>query len=198
MKILYVDDEQKMLTRFLEDHAKDGVSVETRLDARKVVQDLSCRQKKDLPDVIVMDLYAANGDFGSPDANRINDEVDRLVDNIAAVRSELEELVSRSKKPIGISVLRDIRKCRKIAGMPVVLRTREGLALLADEILSESVSLRAEWVIKGKGPATEMATISKAIRESNERRRRIERDVLLTIIGALAGFVTSYIFYMVS
>ena len=197
MHILYVDDEQKILNQFLSDHAKDGVSVETILDARKVVPDLLKRSNKDLPDVIVMDLYATDGEFDSPDANAINDEVDRLVAEISAVRLNLKNLVIKSKKPIGISVLRDIRNSKRISTIPIVLRTREGLALLGDEIISESVNLRAEWMIKGKGPASEKAIMSKAIRDSIDRKKRLERDVVLTLFGGFLGVVTSAVFYFI-
>ncbi len=72
MKVLYIDDEQRTLNTFSSDHAKDGMSVETCLDARRVVSMLSARTRKELPDIIVMDLYATIDDFHSDEAIRTN------------------------------------------------------------------------------------------------------------------------------
>ena len=54
MKVLYVDDEQRTLDAFTSDHAKDGMSIETCLDARQVVRMLARRPSKDLPDITVI------------------------------------------------------------------------------------------------------------------------------------------------
>ncbi len=193
MKILYVDDEQPTLTAFLEQHAKDGVSVETCLDAREVVPDLSKRRKADLPDVIVMDLYATADAFDSPQAIETNKRVEELVSKIANVRKDLDELVKSSKIPVGISTLRELRACSYTESIPVILRTREGLALLGDEILSESIALGADWMLKGRGAQTERAIIERVVRESLERQRRLKRDVALMLIGTLLGALVSLV-----
>ncbi len=191
MKVLYVDDEQRTLNSFVLDHAKDGMSVETCLDARRVVSMLSKRTRKELPDIIVMDLYATIDDFHSDEAAQTNKRVDELVGSIGKVRAELQELVRKSKAPAGIATLKDIRACPKLKDIPVVLRTREGLALLGDDILRDSVSLGADWMLKGRAPETERAIISRSLEASKAKRRRLQRDVVLMLIGTALGAVIS-------
>jgi CheY-like chemotaxis protein len=193
MKVLYVDDEQRTLDAFTSDHAKDGMSIETCLDARQVVRMLARRPSKDLPDIIVMDLYATVDQFDSDEAKYTNKRVDELVAAIANVRSELQALVRKSKSPAGIETLRDLRDCAKLKHIAVVLRTREGLALLGDSMLRDSISLGAEWMLKGRAPETERAIISRALEASRSKRRRLQRDVILMLVGTTLGAILSQI-----
>lgn len=194
MKVLYVDDERSALNSFATDHAKDGISVECFQDARALPELLASKNKKDLPDVVVMDLYITNEKTNSPEAVKTNKEVDELVTRIAKVRAELADLVKKEKTPAAIDALREIRNNPNTKQVPVILVTREGLALLGDSLVQQSLELGAEWMIKGRAPETIRALINRTYTQSLASRRRLKRDVTLTLFGALLGAILGTIF----
>jgi len=195
MRVFYVDDEQLALTDFVSQHAREGITVESCRDARKVIEILSTRGKRDRPDIIIMDLYATMDGFDSDAAVDTNRQVDILVEKIAHARNELREVVHKAKVPVSLSVLRDLRQCSSLKRIPVILRTREGLALLEDNALTESLRLGAMWMLKGRAPETERAMMNRAWEDAKSARRRIRRDVFLmlsgSILGALLGVLLS-------
>lgn len=189
MKVLYVDDERSALNSFAVDHAKDGISVECFQNARALPELLANKSQKDLPDVVVMDLYITNEKTNSPEAIKTNKDVDELVARIAKVRAELADLVNKEKTPAAIDALKEIRNNPNTKHVPVILVTREGLALLGDSLVQQSLEMGAEWMIKGRAPETIRALINRTHTQSLASRRRLKRDVTLTLFGALLGAV---------
>ncbi|MEZ5997156.1 MAG: response regulator [Hyphomonas sp.] len=193
MKILYVDDEENTLRAFAANHARDGVSVEICGDARQVVELLVQRKAKDLPDLIVMDLYTTKSERGTIDADVVNKQVDDLVLKITQVRDELGELVKAKKSPVAIQTLRDVQNTPRLRDIPVIISTREGMTLLGDELFRESVSLGATWMLKGREAASEREIFTRTVQQSLEGRRRLKRDVLLMLAGVALGAILSQI-----
>ena len=191
MKILYVDDEKETLDTFTSDHASDGISIETCLDARRIVEMLGRRKPRERPDLIVMDLYATNADFNSEGAKETNRKVEFFVEKICEARAELQDLVKQSKSPAGIYALRQLKASEELKSIPVILRTREGLALLGDDILKESIELGAQWMLKGRAPVIERAMFYRTLDENRSVRKRLKRDVVIMVIGSLLGAALS-------
>ncbi len=126
MKVLYIDDEAGARSHFLNAHATDGISVESCSDSLKVHEMLSNRLKKDLPDLIVLDLYRTNGELDSAEAQEVNDRVDRIVEKIAKNREQLEVLVKAEKEPAAIRALEALKQEPSMKEIPVIISTREG------------------------------------------------------------------------
>lgn len=193
MKILYVDDEQSALDKFMSEHAVEGISVESCQDAYRLTEILENRKKGELPDLIVMDLYRTNSDLNSDSAKETNNKVDELVFKLAETRIELGKLVSNEKEPAGINVLDSLKQSSKLKKIPVILNTREGLNLLGDDLLRKSVKLGADWMIKGKSPEVIRELMHRKYQESKESRKRIKRDVIMmlasSVLGALIGYL---------
>lgn len=193
MKVLYVDDEQKALDEFLRWHAVDGISVEGLQDVRKLKEALESRAKKDLPDLIVTDLYRTRGALATEAASRINAQVDALVLEIAASRKKLEALVALEKEPAAIEALASIRSSAKLQHIPVIICTREGLSLIDDGLLRLSLKLGADWMIKGRSPEVIRELMVRNYREAIASRKRIARDVVLMWAGSLIGTLLGYL-----
>jgi len=198
MKVLYVDDEQKALDEFMHAHAVDGISVEACQDILKLRETLQGRLSKDLPDLIVTDLYRTKGELRTKSAEDTNQKVDELVSNIAESRKELEELVALQKEPAAIQVLEDLRSSPKLEKIPVIICTREGLNLIDDNLLRKSLRLGADWMIKGRAPEVIRELMIRNYRESIESRRRLKRDVVLTVAGSLIGAVFGYLISLIT
>ncbi len=191
MKVLYIDDEAGARNHFLNAHATDGISVESCSDSLKVHEMLSNRLKKDLPDLIVLDLYRTNGELDSAEAQEVNGRVDRIVEKIAKNREQLEVLVKAEKEPAAIRALEALKQEPSMKEIPVIISTREGLNLLDDELLKKSIDLGADWMIKGKSPEVIRALMYRNFQAAKIARKRVKRDVWLTLSGALLGALMS-------
>ncbi len=193
MKILYVDDEQSALDKFMKEHAVDGFSVEGCQDALRLTEKLNNYKKKDLPDLIVMDLYRTKSDLNTNSAAETNKKVDELVSRIGKIRKELEILVRNEKDPVGIDVLESLHQSKKLKHIPVIINTREGLNLLSDNLFRKLVKLGADWMIKGREPNVIRELINRKFEESQQSKKRIERDLFLMILGSVIGALLGYV-----
>lgn len=191
MKVLYIDDEAGARNHFLNAHATDGISVESCSDSLKVHEMLSNRLKKDLPDLIVLDLYRTKGELDSVEAQDVNDRVDRIVEKIAKNREQLDVLVKAEKEPAAIRALEALKQEPSMREIPIIISTREGLNLLDDELLKKSIDLGADWMIKGKSPEVIRALMYRNFQAAKIARKRVRRDVWLTLGGALLGALMS-------
>ncbi len=192
MKVLCVDDEKSARDQFMRDHAIEGMSVEVCEDIHHVHEMLMKRPKKDLPDLVVMDLYRTKDPIGSDSAEEANKAVSELVEEIAAVRKRLGEVVAKAKTPAAIETLREFRDSSKLRHLPVLLRTREGLALLEDGLFREAVRLGADWMIKGRPPEVDRELMHRKVEECKQLRRRFKRDVVLMLMGAMLGAILGW------
>jgi len=195
MKILYVDDEEKALNSFKNIHANNGISVESCQDAYYVTEMLENRKKSDLPDLIVMDLYRTKSELNSNEAEDTNRKVEDLITKISDTRKELEALVNNQKNPAGIQALERIRQSSKLKEMPVILITREGLNLLGDGLIRQSIKLGADWMIKGRAPEVMRELMFKKFKDSQSAKRKPKRDIVMMIVGII---LTELVHYLLS
>ncbi len=63
--------------------------------------------------------------------------------------------------------------------------------------LSKSYALKAEWMLKGRSAEFEKARILNFIEQQKLKRKRIKRDVLLTIIGVTLGLIGTIIYDLI-
>jgi CheY-like chemotaxis protein len=198
MKVLYVDDEQKAIDQFIQDHAKHGISIEAYQDTHSLREQLEKLSPKDLPDLIVTDLYRTKGPLGTQAADAINHQVNVLLAKIAETRKELEELVALQEEPAAIDALESLRATPKLENIPVIICTREGLNLLNDELLRKSLRLGANWMIKGRSPEVIRELMQREYQEAILARKRPKRDVVLMLIGSIIGAMLGYVLFLVS
>ena len=140
-----------------------------------------------------MDLYRTTASPGSAEAEAANVEVDRLLAKLDAETAELKAVVDRVKKPAAINILREIRKIPRLSRLPVLIYTRQGLSLLSDDEMRDAIHLGAEWMLKGRSRGVEQAQINAFLRDAVEKRKRLKRDVVLTIIGAVLGAAIGFL-----
>jgi hypothetical protein len=65
--------------------------------------------------------------------------------------------------------------------------------LLSDDEIRESIRLGAEWMMKGRSAGVERAQMNEFLRNAQQKRKRFERDLLLTIFGAFLGTIIGVI-----
>lgn len=187
--ILIADDEEAFRNKFVSKHADCNFSIESLSDIYSLPQRLKDTEK--LPDLVIMDLYRTIAEPGTAEAEAANVEVDKLLEKLDVDTEALKVVVNKVKTPAAIKILREIRDIPRLSQIPVLIYTRQGLSLLSDDEIKESIHLGADWMLKGRTAAVEQAQIYKFLRESKENRRRIKRDLVLTIFGAVLGAVIS-------
>ncbi len=184
--ILIADDEAAFRNAFVNAHTRFGFSIEEMPDVYSLPEKLS--KMRPLPDLIVLDLYRTKS-LGTSDEDADNAEVDRLLAKLDEDVKELKVVVDRVKDPVSISILHQIREIPRLKKLPVLLYTRQGLSLLSDEQLRGAIKDGAEWMLKGRSDIVEEAQINEFLRRARLKRRRLERDVALTILGAVLALI---------
>lgn len=188
--VLIADDEESFRTAFESRHG-ERFAVQALSDIYSLPQVL--REARKLPDLVVMDLYRTTASPDTDEANKANAEVDELLAKLDLDTAELRAVVNRVKTPAAMSILREIRSIRRLSRIPVLIYTRQGLSLLSDDEIREAIHLGAEWMLKGRSPGLEQAQMNAFLGAAQERRKRLERDVSLSILGAVLGVALSLI-----
>lgn len=190
-KVLIADDEAEFRNAFVSKHAASGFSVEQMTDVYSLPQNL--KEASSLPDLVVLDLYRTLALPDTQEADKANAEVNKLLAELDDKTAELKAVVDRVKKPAAIKVLREIRSIPRLSDIPVLIYTRQGLSLLSDEEIREAIGLGADWMLKGRSPDVERAQMHSFLRNAELKRRRIKRDVMLTVLGAMLGTILGVI-----
>ncbi|MFH0771331.1 MAG: hypothetical protein V1933_01785 [Candidatus Omnitrophota bacterium] len=192
ISVLFSDDEKAFQNTFVAAHEASGFHIEHTDDIYSVPQKLRTARK--LPDLVVLDLYRTEAQPGTKEADAANADIDRCLDKLKRVLGELKTLVDRTKTPAAIKVLREIRACPRLVDLPVLIYTRQGLSVLSDEDIRDAIHLGAEWMLKGRSPELEAAQMRAFLWNAQQRRKRLKRDVVLTILGAILGAAIGALF----
>jgi hypothetical protein len=190
-RVLIADDEESFRHDFVNKHAHSDFEVEQVSDIYTLPHKL--KDTANLPDLVVLDLYRTIASPDTPQSEIDNAEVDVLLAKIDADTTELKAVVNRVKTPAAIKILREIRSIPRLSKLPVLIYTRQGLTLLSDDEIRESIRLGAEWMMKGRSAGVERAQMNEFLRNAQQKRKRFERDLLLTIFGAFLGTIIGVI-----
>jgi CheY-like chemotaxis protein len=194
--VLIADDEVEFRSAFVKKHGGSGIAIEQLDDVCALHEHLAhCKQ---LPDLVVIDLYRTKADPNTPEAEAANAEISVLLSKVESATSELRTAVNQLKFPAAIRTLREIRAIPRLQELPILIYTRQGLSLLSDDDLREAIHLDAEWMLKGRSAALEREQMTSFLRHSRDRQRRLKRDTALTLIGTALGFALSVAWQLVS
>lgn len=192
VQVLLADDEQSFRDAFMQRHRNNGFTIRETQDVYQIPELL--RTMTSLPDLVVMDLYRTSANPSTSEAEEANAEVDHWLQKLDEVTHELRNVVKRVKEPAAIRVLHEIRTCPGCEHLPVLIYTRQGLTLLSDDEIRDAIHLEAEWMLKGRSSEIEAAQMRSFLWQARQRRRRLQRDVILTLIGIVVGAASSFLF----
>jgi hypothetical protein len=193
LNIVYCDDESAYASKFTRNHGDTNNIVTT--DDVDALPDLLAGMKP-TPDLLVLDLYHTAFPRDSDDARRVNAEVERQVRLIGDATSELKKVVEFGKRPAALDALRTIRCDHRLADLPVLLYTRQGLSLLDDDQLNRAAQLGAEWMLKGRGAGFEHSRMLSFVHAKRADRYRRRRELLMVGIGAVAAVVLEHVWQL--
>lgn len=187
LHVLYCDDQARFREAFVKRH-QQNFEVEPVESIAQLRSRL--RNAQLLPDVVLLDLYhpRETADFEAA-RNTAEQKLAELTMKIDEVRQAVDEAWS----PTGLSVLEEIRRHYPPEKLPIMIYTQRGLFLLDDDQMRRVEELDADWLLKDTdrlSDRTEATRISRVLYRSRSLRR-VQRDVLLTVAGAVAGIVLS-------
>lgn len=187
MSLLIADDEEEFRNAFMAKHSGTAFDIEQFADIHALPEYLAAA--KELPDLVVIDLYRTMAEPGTNEAKVANAEVDDLLAKLDAITSELKVVVNRVKTPAAIHILREIRAVPRLADIPILIYTRQGLSLLSDDEIRDAIHLGAEWMLKGRSASVERAQMTAFLRAGRIGQKRLKRDVALTLLGTILDTV---------
>jgi len=182
-RILYVDDQQRFLEQFVGDHL-ERFEVEVERDISNVLPLLRSRRRRELPDLLLLDLYHDIDSEGDGRQERV-EEAEAALRELGSVLDRVEEKVDRAWEPVGLDVLEEIRKHFTPRRLPIMIYSQRGLFFLDEDQMKRVEEVEADWMLKGRGYHYEVQRIRRVIRES--RWRRPARDVTIAGVSVVAG-----------
>lgn len=188
--VLLCDDQARFRDEFIRKHQAhyDIITVE---DSASVIDKIN--QLKDLPDIVLLDLYHPKDDNSDFERRRLRAEAE-----LSKLDQQIEitnQAVLDTWEPHGIDVLRALRQQYPMHKLPIAMYTQKGMILLSDDQLRAVEQFDGHWLLKKKLSArTEKTRIDrlitydkglKNINKSNTRLYRITLTLSWLIISLL-------------
>lgn len=203
--VMICDDQQVFIDKFKEEH-KDYYTVEEVNDVRVLTNRL--HNMKRLPDVLLLDLY--HPQVQGEDFDQKRDEAEKELVKLNEQVKVTKKAVEKVWEPLGLSILKDIRKDFKAEQLPVIIYSQRGLFLLDDEDARRVDECDAHWLLKQQfKPVTEKTRIDRIIRDekiiaafskkSNDEKRMaslLKRYKLTLIIFCIIAAFTLVFFVL--
>lgn len=189
--VLYCDDEARLRKKFIASHVDSDFSFSELEDVESLPRILADMPR--LPDLLVLDVFHSITTPGTKEALEGDRLVAKKFEEFYEKLREVKEVSDRYKRPRAIHILNEIRSNPKMRDLPVLLYTRQGLALISDEELQDTIENGAEWMLRGRKPETERRRMYNFIIK-NRPKNRIERDVLIAIVSTIVGLLLSKLF----
>lgn len=162
IEVLICDDQNRFIEDFRNNH-KNHYDIREISDIRELIDRLN--EKK--PDVVLLDLYHPKDCNSNFEERRLNaeEELKKLDKQIISTKKAVDLVW----EPIGLDILKDIRKNSQTTDLPVLIYSQRGLVLLGDDQLQEVEKLKGHWMLKKVySPNTEKIRIDRVIAENKK------------------------------
>jgi hypothetical protein len=184
-RILYVDDQEHFRERFVNDHMK-RFQVEVEEDISNVLPLLLARKRRELPDLLLLDLYHDIDSKGEGRQERV-EEAKAALNELAVVLESVKTKVDRAWAPTGLAALEEIRTYFPPRKLPILIYSQRGLFFLDEEQMKRVEEVEADWMLKGRGDHYEVQRIRRVIRAS--RWSRPARDITIAVVSIVLSQV---------
>lgn len=192
--VMLCDDQARFRDEFIRKHQAhyDIITVD---DSAEVIDKIE--QLKNLPDILLLDLYHPKDDNPDFEQRRLKaeEELTKLDQQIEIAN----QAVLDTWEPHGIDVLRALRQQYPMHKLPVAIYTQKGMILLNDDQLRAVEQFDGHWLLKKKLSArTEKTRIDRLITydkginnvtKSDTRLYRLALTLSWLIISLLAAKV---------
>ena len=190
--VFYCDDQKIFIDKFKEKHSSDFDIISTT-DAsgykNLIVEKMNSGIK---PDLILIDLYHPNlrEDFDK-NFEEAQEKLEELKDKIEEIRLFIE----KTWIPIGIDVLTELRKEKKLNSVPIMFYTQRGLLFMDDDQLKTIYENNCDWILKDKRQSSRIAERERMhqVIRNHEKENNFVKRWLYTAYGMLVGIILGYI-----
>jgi hypothetical protein len=193
LRIHYYEDQEEFRTTFESRHAAH-FDVEAKGDVTTALADLLSRKQKDLPDLLLLDLYHETDPSLDGDANRQQiAEAEVAIDDLNAAVERVKQLVDQAWRPVGIDVAEEVRRHFPAHVLPIMIYSQKGLFILDDDQMRRIQDAEIDWLLKDSArfsAATEEAWIRRAV-DANRDSSRLPRDIRIAAWSVIAGLIGS-------
>lgn len=190
--VMLCDDQARFRDEFIRNH-QSHYDIITLEDSATVLDKIA--QLKQLPDIILLDLYHPKD--SDPDFEQRRLKAEAELTNLDEQIEITNEAVLDTWEPHGIDVLRAIRQQYPVHKLPVAIYTQKGMILLNDDQLRAVEQFDGHWLLKKKLSArTEKTRIDRLITydrslnqpaKTNTGRYRVALTISWLIISVLAS-----------
>jgi hypothetical protein len=191
LRIRYYEDQKEFRTSFTNRH-RSHFDVEPKEDVTKALDDLLGCERRDLPDLVLLDLYHEI-DPSLPEKVREQRiaEAETAIAELNDAAGRLKRLVDRAWKPVGIDVAVELRRHYPAHVLPIMIYSQKGLFILDDEQMRRIEEADIDWMLKDSirfSVGTEEAQIRREV-DRNRDANRVPRDVRIAVWSVFAGLV---------
>lgn len=158
--VLICDDQQVFIEDFKQRHG-EYYEIREVNDIRVLVDKL--HDIKHLPDLLLLDLYHPG--VQGADFEQKRDVAERELTNLDEQIKITKAAVEAAWNPIGLEILKDIRRDFSADELPIIVYSQRGLFLLDDEKVRMVDEYDAHWLLKRQfGPITEKTRMDRVMR----------------------------------
>jgi hypothetical protein len=197
--VRYYEDQEDFRADFKRRH-KSHFDVEPEADVNEAVADLLSRSRKDLPDLLLLDLYHETDPSLDDEVSRQRvAEAEAAIDDLNGAVRRVKQLVDRAWSPVGIDVAVEIRRHFPAHVLPIMIYSQKGLFILDDEQMRRIEENQIDWMLKDSerfSTATEETWI-RGVVDRSRSANRIPRDIRIAAWSVGAGLAGSVLTLLV-
>ena len=185
--IMLCDDQARFRDEFIRNH-QAHYNIITLDDSATLIDKIA--QLKQLPDIILLDLYHPRDNNPDFEQRRLKAEAEltKLDEQIEATN----KAVLDTWEPHGIDVLRAIRQQYPVHKLPVAIYTQKGMILLNDDQLRAVEQFDGHWLLKKKLSArTEKTRIDRLIVYDKSLNKPKSNNMLYRMVLTISWLIIS-------
>ncbi|MHB8125194.1 MAG: PleD family two-component system response regulator [Desulfitobacteriaceae bacterium] len=180
--ILICDDQDKFIKTFRDNHSQ-YYDISELLDIRLLMD----RIKNNIPDLILLDLYHPKDDKLDFEKRRLNAELE--LSNLDEQIKKTKDAVDATWEPLGLEVLKDIRKKYNSRKLPVVMYSQRGLFLMDDAQVRTVEENEGHWMLKKYSSARTEKVRMDRIMDYAGKAKPVIKLYRITLISICSIFI---------
>jgi len=146
-RVLIIDDNPSFIKSFIE-RQSDAYSIQSITSEDEVMPTLSRLDASgDFPDLFLVDMYYPKGGLNS---DHFIEVANQKLKEFAELETKAKREVQECFEPVGLSILRELRRNFSQATLPALVYTQSGLMTVGDEVFREIARLGGGWLLKDR------------------------------------------------
>lgn len=173
-RVLIIDDNPAFIEAFTARHSEHYLIRALSSEAEVMPTLRELEMSGEFPDLFVVDMYYPRT---TPTAAADIAYANGQLRDFAVLEERAQTLVAQCYEPLGLSVLRKIRRHVRFPELPIIMYSQSGLLTIGDHGFQEIERLDAGWLLKDRYDArTEEVLVCGELMRARLAARRRDRD----------------------